>query len=81
MKAHVKIGSKSAQPKRQPPPGTEIVKTGRVQKGDFFYAADLRMWMPVPRSAIGDFIMEAIVARPQPNAKFSDAANDERKPL
>lgn len=48
---------------RQPPPGTTIVTEGVVNKGDWFYIAQLGAWGLVPKSGWGEQINGATVAR------------------
>jgi len=47
----------------QPPAGMQIVKDGVVQRGDYFYIAELGAWGPVPRSGWGEPILNSLVAR------------------
>jgi hypothetical protein len=46
-----------------PPPGATIIKSGTVQKGDWFYIQDLKAWSIVPEIAHGEDIQHATVAR------------------
>jgi hypothetical protein len=38
---------------REPPPGTHIIKSGRVKQGDWFYIAQLGAWGLVPKVGWG----------------------------
>lgn len=40
----------------QPPPGTELLTTGTVQKGDWFYIEQFGAWANVPECAVGENI-------------------------
>lgn len=48
---------------RQPPPGTEIVKSGIVQKGDWFYIEQFGAWALVPKIGWGEQIKGSLIAR------------------
>jgi hypothetical protein len=48
---------------RTPPPGTKIVTTGRVQKGDWFYIEQLGAWGLVPKIGWGEQINGTLIAR------------------
>lgn len=50
---------------KQAPPGTEIIKTGTVQEGDFFYIAQLGAWGPVPKIGWGEPVAGSLIARPK----------------
>ncbi|HEY4415719.1 MAG TPA: hypothetical protein VGO57_08510 [Verrucomicrobiae bacterium] len=50
---------------RTPPPGTQIVKNGIVQRGDWFFIRQFAAWSLVPKSAVGEIIENSgnLVAR------------------
>lgn len=48
---------------REPPPGTEIVRSGIVQQGDWFYIAQLGAWGLVPKIGWGETIDGVLIAR------------------
>lgn len=48
---------------KQPPPGTELVTEGVVQKGDWFYIDDLGVWAVVPEIGIGETVNRRLIAR------------------
>jgi len=39
-----------------PPPGTEIIKNGKVQAGDWFFIAELGAWTLCPAIATGEWV-------------------------
>lgn len=48
---------------RKPPPGMQIVKTGRVKQGDWFYISEFGAWAPVPRVGWGELVANSLIAR------------------